>query len=231
MAAEQNVTSDARSVVEIAYQDKPASYFANARWDIVALLETGPQSAILELGCGAGGTGRAVIAAGKCGRYVGIELNPAAARDAAKTLTEVLVGDVHDVNLATYDGQFDALIISEVLEHLIDPWQTLARLSACLKPGGKIYASSPNVAHWMVVKELIFGRFRYEEVGIMDRTHLRWFTPHSYREMFENAGMIVEAIGPLVPLRWKAQLIDRMTAGRFAHLFSAQIMLVGHRST
>ncbi|MDP1598232.1 bifunctional 2-polyprenyl-6-hydroxyphenol methylase/3-demethylubiquinol 3-O-methyltransferase UbiG [Phenylobacterium sp.] len=229
MAAEQNETSETPSVVETAYQAKPVSYFANARRDIVALLETGPEAAILELGCGAGGTGRAVIAAGKCGRYVGIELNSAAAREAAQTLTEVVVGDVHDIALASYETQFDALIISEVLEHLLDPWETLARLSVCLKPGGKIYASSPNVAHWQVIKELFLGRFRYTEVGIMDRTHLRWFTPDSYREMFEAAGLTVESVEPLVPPRWKARLAERITGGRFAHLFAAQIMLVGRR--
>lgn len=221
--------SQQRSTIEATYQDKPPSYFGNARNDIVALLPTGPNAAILELGCGSGGTGRAVIAAGKAGRYVGIELNSNAARTAAEALSEVLVGDVHDIDLARYVEQFDALIISEVLEHLIDPWAVAERLALCLKPGGKVFASSPNIAHWQVVRDLFLGRFQYEEVGIMDRTHVRWFTPDSYREMFEAAGVEVESVGPLVPMRPKARLIDKVTGGRLSHLFTAQIMLVGHR--
>src|SRR5690349_6695688 len=78
----------ARSTIQAIYDDKPASYFANARNDIVTMLPTGAESAVLELGCGAGGTGRAAIAAGKAGRYVGLELSDTAAAEAKKHLSE-----------------------------------------------------------------------------------------------------------------------------------------------
>jgi 2-polyprenyl-3-methyl-5-hydroxy-6-metoxy-1,4-benzoquinol methylase len=229
VAEPKSKLSDARSTVAAIYDDKPASYFANARHDIVALLPTGPESSILELGCGAGGTGRAVLAAGKAGRYVGLELNEGAARTAAQSLTDVLVGDVETLDLSPYAGQFDALLISEVLEHLTDPWSTLTRLTACLKPGGAVFASSPNISHWQVIRDLALGRFDYVGTGVMDRTHLRWFTPASYGRLFEQAGVEVQLIRPLVPLRWKAKLINRLTAGRFAHLFMPQIMIIGRR--
>jgi hypothetical protein len=63
----------------------------------------------------------------------------------------------------------------------------------------------------------------------MDRTHLRWFTPDSYREMFETAGLEVLSVEPLTPLRWKARAFDGLTGGRFRHLFIAQIMIKGRR--
>jgi 2-polyprenyl-3-methyl-5-hydroxy-6-metoxy-1,4-benzoquinol methylase len=211
------------------YKDKPASYFANARNDIVELATTGPDSQVLELGCGAGGTGRAMLAAGKAGRYVGIELSESAAAVAAEHLSQVLVGDVESLDLTPLAGRFDALVISEVLEHLRDPWTTLGRLVACLKPGGAVFASSPNVAHWMVIRDLFAGRFQYAESGVMDRTHLRWFTPASYRQMFEAAGVEVDSVGPLVDLGWKARLIGRLSGGRLNHLFIAQIMIAGRR--
>ena len=217
------------SQVASLYDGKPANYFGNARHDIVERLQTGRDSAVLELGCGAGGTGRAVLAAGKAGRYVGIELSAAAARLAGEHLTEVLVGDVHELDLTPLHGAFDALIISEVLEHLMDPWGCLERLVACLKPGGHVYASSPNLGHWTVIRELVGGRFRYEEAGFMDRTHLRWFTPESYRALFEGAGIEVLELGSLIPLRPKAKLFDRLTGGRFRHLLIGQIMVVGRR--
>lgn len=222
-----NTPSDPAGAI---YEHKPASYFANARDDIVALAPTGGHSSVLELGCGAGGTGRAMLAAGKAGRYVGIELNPGPAAIAAEHLDQVLVGDVETMDLEPLAGQFDALIISEVLEHLRDPWATLERLAPCLRPGGAVFASSPNIAHWMVIRDLLVGRFHYVESGVMDRTHLRWFTPGSFRQMFEAAGIVVDDIGPMVAPRWKAKLIDRVSGGRLAHLTIAQIMLRGHRT-
>ena len=212
-----------------AYTEKPAAYFANARHDIVALLGTGPASAIIELGCGAGGTGRAAIAAGKARRYVGIELHPSAASLAASALSEVLVGNVEEMDLSGLTGQFDALIISEVLEHLVDPWRTLERLAQCVKPDGELYASSPNIAHFDVIGKLLMGRFQYTGSGVMDWTHLRWFTPQSYRELCEAAGFDVLGVRPLNPPGWKARLLDAATAGHFSHLFMRQIMLVGRR--
>lgn len=211
------------------YRDKPESYFANASRPMVDRLTTGPQSAVLELGCGAGGTGRAALAAGKAGRYVGIELNAAAAAIAREGLSEVLVGNVEAIDLTTLAGGFDALIVSEVLEHLVDPWGTLERLAECLKPGGQVYASSPNISHWSVIRGLLSGRFDYADRGVMDRTHLRWFTPLSYRRMFEAAGLDVLAVQPLTPLRWKARLFDRLTGGRLRHLLHTQILVVGRR--
>lgn len=216
------------SALSAIYRDKPQSYFGNARHDIVAKLPVG--AAVLELGCGAGGTGKAAIAAGKASRYVGLELSETAAAVAREHLTEVLVGDVEVLDLSGLLGQFDALIISEVLEHLTDPWTTLARLATCLKPGAIIFASSPNVAHWKVIQALIQGRFAYQDKGVMDRTHLRWFTPASYRALVEGAGLEVVSLEPVTPLRPKAKVINSLTGGRFRHLFMTQMMIVARKA-
>jgi 2-polyprenyl-3-methyl-5-hydroxy-6-metoxy-1,4-benzoquinol methylase len=210
------------------YADKPSTYFDGTRLDIVGELEVGNQS-ILELGCGSGGTGSAALAAGKAQRYVGIELDAKAAAVASERITEVLVGDVTNMDLGAFAGAFDVLIMSEVLEHLPDPWGTLQQLVACLKPGGRVYASSPNVAHRHVLMNLVRGSFDYAGDGVMDRTHLRWFTPTSFRQMFEEAGVRVTSVGPVVRPGWKAQLIDRLTGGRIRHLFIVQIMVRGVR--
>lgn len=229
--AEMTKAEDAVAGAGIAaiYRDKPASYFANTRSDFVELLRTGPDAAVLELGCGAGGTGRAVLAAGKAGRYVGLELDPGAAKLAAQGLTEVIVGDVQDVDLDALAGQFDALIISEVVEHLADPWTIVARLAACVKPGGQILASSPNIAHWQIIRDLVKGRFHYSEAGIMDRTHLRWFTPQSYVALFEGAGFHIESVRTMRDAGWRGRIFNGLTGGRFKHLFMAQVVVNGRR--
>lgn len=212
------------------YDDKPRNYFGGARQDLVDLLETGPTAAVLELGCSAGGTGRAVLAAGKAARYVGLELSEEAAFLAAQVLSEVQVGDVLDMDLSAYEGQFDALVLSEVLEHLVDPWTVLRKLAACLKPGAQVVASSPNVGHWRVIIELFRGHFRYRNTGVMDRTHLRWFTPESFRELFESAGVEVRSINSKHNVRWKGRLFNAITRNRFEHLSMIQMIVVGRRT-
>ncbi len=219
-----------RGAVSAIYETKPATYYAAARMDMVALLTTGPDAAVLELGCGSGGTGKAIKAAGKAGRYVGIELSPEAGELASEVLDRVVIGNVEELDLQEFAGQFDALVFSEVLEHLIDPWTVLGRLVTCLKPGGVVIVGGPNVAHWQIVRDLILGRFRYQEAGPMDRTHLRWFTPESYRSMFEGAGLAVDALLPTNPRRgWKPKLINALTGGRLSHLFMTQVLVTGHR--
>jgi 2-polyprenyl-3-methyl-5-hydroxy-6-metoxy-1,4-benzoquinol methylase len=209
------------------YAEKAAGYFEGGRHDIVALLAPNPGQAILELGCGSGGTARAARAANKAGRYVGIELMADAAKLAEGAIDQVIIGDVESLQLGPLAGQFDVLIVSEVLEHLVDPWTTVRRLVACLKPGAAVFASSPNLAHWRVLRDLFLGRFDYSEMGVMDRTHLRWFTPDSYRAMFEAAGVEVKSVGPVHPLGWKARAIGAASGGRLTHLFMTQIMIVG----
>jgi SAM-dependent methyltransferase len=228
LTARPTVPESSASIGAI-YRDKPESYFANARHDIARMLQTGPEASILELGCGAGGTGGAVLQAGKAGRYVGIELSPTAAAAASRRLTDVLIGDVQELDLTALEGSFDALVISEVLEHLTDPWTTLSRLRQCLRPGGYVYASSPNVAHWKVIRGLLRGRFQYEEKGVMDQTHLRWFTPASYEGLFRTSGFDVLEVRPIAPLRPKARMLNWLSGGRLRHLFMNQIMLVGRR--
>jgi 2-polyprenyl-3-methyl-5-hydroxy-6-metoxy-1,4-benzoquinol methylase len=206
--------------VKALYAEKAASYFGNARHDIVAMLQTDGTSSILEVGCGAGGTGRAALAAGKAGVYVAIELDASAARTASAVLSEVIVGDVETLDLSRFEGRFDALILSEVLEHLTDPWETLRRLALCIRPGGAVFASSPNIGHWRAIASIVRGRFDYVESGVFDRT---------YRALFEHAGFAVEDLRALAPLTWKAKLITWISGGRLSRFFMVQMMVIGRR--
>jgi 2-polyprenyl-3-methyl-5-hydroxy-6-metoxy-1,4-benzoquinol methylase len=184
---------------------------------------------VLELGCGTGATGAAAKAANPDLEWIGIEMVPDAADAARTVLDSVYEGDVADIPPETLGRQFDAIVASEVLEHLVDPWQVVAALSRHLRPGGVFIASTPNVASRHVIAGLLKGRFDYSEEGVMDRTHLRWFTPVTFARMFAQAGLAVERCEPVEPLRAKARLLDRMTGGRLRHLFHNQIVLVARR--
>jgi GT2 family glycosyltransferase len=122
----------------------------------------------------------------------GIELNPAIAAEAKARLNRVLVGDVEQMDpLPLPDCYFDCAICGDVLEHLKDPQAFLARLRKHLTPDAVLVANVPNVAHWSIIVQLLQGRFTYDDNGLLDRTHLRFFTPESLKDMLWDAGYLV----------------------------------------
>ena len=211
------------------YATKPTQYFGATRRPFVDALPDNPTGRLLELGCGRGDTAAYALTSGKCSYAAGIELCAEPAAEASKTLHRVIVGDVETTPLPFEDNYFDALIASEVLEHLKDPWSVLNVLHRLLKPGAIVVAGSPNVAHYSTIHMLLNGRWDLEDSGIMDRTHLRWFTPRSYAEMFRDCGFTVVKVGPAYPLRPKPRFVNSLTRGRFDYLLYSQIALMATR--
>lgn len=202
-----------------------AHYFAGVRRDWLAELGGDRDRRILEIGCGTGDTGAAALAQGLCGSYSAVELSPAAAKIAREQISEVVVGDVASVAYPWPQQTFDVLFASEVLEHLVDPWAVLRRLRPLLRPRALVFASSPNVAHYRVVAMLLRGDWALEADGPMDRTHLRWFTPATYRSMFEECGFDVTSVDRVTPVGWKGRVFNGLTLGRMSHLLQTQIDL------
>jgi SAM-dependent methyltransferase len=212
-----------------AYSAKNDQYFAGARKDYVDELPVSGTASILEIGCGNGDTGAYALASGKCVRYCGVELCNRAARRARDQISEVVVGDVEKVALPWAPNSFDVLIASEVLEHLVDPWGALSKLRPLLKKDAVVFSSSPNVSHHSVIRMLISGRWDLADKGVMDRTHLRWFTFRSYRDLFESSGFAVERVGPLAPLGPFGSILNTLTFRRYKHVFSQQVSLRARR--
>jgi 2-polyprenyl-3-methyl-5-hydroxy-6-metoxy-1,4-benzoquinol methylase len=224
------VTSEALSPAAhlvAAYEGKATSYFSNARADFVRLLPRDNTARILEVGCGTGATGALALARGRAGHYTGIELMESAAAQAREVLSDVRVGNVEAMDLDWQPATFDALILSEVLEHLVEPGTLVRRLGRFVRPGGLVLASSPNIAHWRVIRELVNGRFDLQDQGVFDRTHLRWFTPATFAALFRDAGFRIEEVGPVRPFSPRVGRVSRLTGGRFDHLFMTQISLRG----
>jgi 2-polyprenyl-3-methyl-5-hydroxy-6-metoxy-1,4-benzoquinol methylase len=168
-------------------EPKPAhGYYDNVRWEYVEIVSEVRPHRVLELGCGTGATGARALQQGYCAEYVGIEASEPAAAEACRVLTQVAIGDVEAISLPYGPNTFDMLIASEVLEHLRAPEHTLQRLIPLLKPGAVVLASSPNIAWYGNVLNLLRGKFDYTESGMMDTTHLRWFTPASFASMFQR---------------------------------------------
>ena len=165
-------------------------------WMREDLAELVPQDAVrvLDVGCACGGLGLTLKNRG-AGYVAGIEYDERAAVDARTVLDEVWIGDATAMRLPHSPGWFDALVFADVLEHLIDPVAALRHLTSYLKPNGYVVASIPNVGHASVVKGLLEGCWTYQESGILDRTHARFFTLLEIARLFEEAGLQLQFIG------------------------------------
>lgn len=188
----------------------PTGYYGRDRDDLFRLVpELPPGSRALELGCGEGRLGARLRARGL--EVHGIEAVPAAAAAAATRLDRVVTGDLEQVEFDQPDGWFDLLLCGDVLEHLRDPWALLRRVRRVLAPGASVVASVPNVQYFPVVLDLLRGRWEYRDQGVLDRTHLRFFTRREARRLFESTGYEVLAMPAVHPFR--ARWLRRFAAG------------------
>lgn len=175
-----------------------ADYFQNPRLDILPFL---PQEKklgrVLDIGCGAGAFSANLKANGRLEYVIGAEFDASAAAIARTRLDAVYTIDLEKLTeLPAEWGRFDFIFCLDVLEHLRDPWAVLRLLAASLQQDGEILISVPNVRNFRVVLPLLLkGEWRYQDTGILDRTHLRFFTKKSAVEMAERAGLKVVSIG------------------------------------
>lgn len=166
-------------------------YFAWPRPEVRALLE--PRGPILDIGCGAGMVCADLAASGT--RVVGVEADPSAAERAQERYAKVHVGPLEAFHSTE---TFAQAVFADVLEHLVDPWGELRRITdSLLMPGGRVVVSVPNVRHWTVLRDLALrGRWDYTEAGLLDRTHLRFFTKGSCEALLMSAGLRIESLMP-----------------------------------
>ena len=150
---------------------------------------------VLDVGCSFGGFGAAVKRERPDAVVWGIEPNPAAAGAAEGRLDRVIRGPFPPNDGDLLAGRFDCVTFNDVLEHMADPWAALRHTQRLLAPGGAVVASLPNVRHITVLSGLLRGHWTYEESGILDRTHLRFFTRRSACAMFDSAGYDVQRVG------------------------------------
>ena len=144
---------------------------------------------VLDVGCGAGG-GTLVMNAGKHNEVLGIEPDPRRA-EAARSRGLDVRQMLFDADALSGLGRFDVVVLADVLEHQADPAAMLGLVRRCLAPQGRVLISAPNVAHWTVRLGLLFGRFDYRDSGLMDATHLRWFTERSLLAFVRRCGFEV----------------------------------------
>jgi len=171
-----------------------ASYFMSERPEVAALVPWGA-SRVLDIGCGFGGLAPLLIAR-QVKKIYGIELNQSASIHLQKFYDEHWIGSVEHINLPLDTEPFDCIIFSDILEHLISPWDVLTKFTNYLADDGIIVASIPNIRNMGIIYRLLCrGCWSYSDSGILDRTHLRFFTRSSIEELFLQAGLTIESVG------------------------------------
>ena len=169
------------------------AYQEEVNLPVLAALKRLPTgSSVLDVGCGRAQLGEAATTLGL--HVTGIELHPDACAVARGRIDRLVEADLHDfaaVDAALGDTTFDAVVFSDLLEHIAWPVEVLRTYAKRVAPGGVVVVSVPNVASWDSRARLLTGRFRYTDTGLMDRTHLRFFTVDTARELVSDAGLRV----------------------------------------
>jgi SAM-dependent methyltransferase len=149
----------------------------------------GPGLTVLDCGCGGGRVARSLV---RC-EVDGIELSEDAAEGARSVCRQVVHGSLTDpASWRALEGRrYDAIVFSHVLEHLVEPLAALALARGYLAPGGRFVVLLPNVATWRMRWELLMGRWDYADEGILDRTHVKFYTLKTARELLAEAGLRV----------------------------------------
>jgi SAM-dependent methyltransferase len=182
--------------------------------DLLAILPPVPR--LVEVGCSRGALARAHRERHPASHWLGIEIEPTYAEVARRHCQEVLVGDVEQ--MLEDPGlrerlHADCWIFGDSLEHLRDPWAVLRRVHGLLPEGGSVCACIPNAQHWSLQARLCLGHFIYEDSGLLDRTHLRWFTPTTMTALFNDNGFrIVHSHPRLFPHPAEAMVLEQIRA-------------------
>jgi SAM-dependent methyltransferase len=171
------------------YQLKDDPYSSHAV--ILSLLGEGRGRRVLDAGAADGFLAEILTARGF--DVTAVERDPVQAERARAKCRDVIVADLAEA-APTLSGPFDAIIYGDVLEHLGDPLSALLAVNQTLAPGGLVVVSVPNVAHLWVRLSLLAGRFDYTDRGILDRTHLRFFTRRTLLALLAQAGLAVDTV-------------------------------------
>lgn len=190
---------DPTKAVTEAFAGTDSPYWSETRSHVADLVPVGA-ARVLDVGCNDGTFGAALLGR-KPGREVwGIEPHDLDAQAAAARLTGVANGFYPDM-LAEVPGTFDCVSFNHVLEHMVDPWAALRATRERLAPDGCIVGELPNVRHLPFLVDLALrGRFDYVDSGLLDRTHLRFFTRSSAQDLFTSSGYEVDTFFPVVAM-------------------------------
>jgi 2-polyprenyl-3-methyl-5-hydroxy-6-metoxy-1,4-benzoquinol methylase len=208
-------------------------YFATVRTEVLPWL---PQKVtrMLDVGCGAGATTAAIRAVREVAWAGGIEYVEGVAQQAKSVCDQVWTGDAALVPLESEIAprSLDVALCLDVLEHMVDPWTMVRRLSALIAPGGRLIVSVPNIRHWKFIWRLLAsGDFRYRDAGLLDRTHLRFFVRETAVELATCGGLAL--VTATSAQRWRLpdarRLLSLASGGNLDEILAKQWLVVAEQ--
>lgn len=207
-----------------ASETPDVGYYENTRPELAARV---PSSAltILDVGCGTGRLGEMLKAMVPGRRVFGIEVIPDIAVKAELVLDRVVQGDVQTMGPPFPPSSIDCMIFADVLEHLPEPASVLRRFSLMLKPSGIVLCSIPNMRHYTAIHRLVARGWSYDDFGLFDRTHLRFFSRRSMHTLLEESGYTDICSAPRIVASRKMRLLNALAAGRLEEFLALQYIL------
>lgn len=203
------------------------NYYAENRPEMLLYIPLDVKK-ILDVGCGLGNFGKLLKERNNQCLVYGIEKNPTIAYEASKNLDKVYTGDVIHVLSKIPDHYFEAVVFNDVLEHLIDPWTVMELISNKIVDRGIVVASIPNMRYIYVLRDLLINKeWKYLDAGILDKTHVRFFTIKSIKRLFEESGYLIDKIqGINGKVSWKWYLLNLLLFGKIEDTKHQQFAIV-----
>ncbi|MDX2196356.1 MAG: class I SAM-dependent methyltransferase [Cytophagales bacterium] len=218
------------------YYTKESSYFKHIRKDIISQIPNKKYNKILEIGAGSGDSLIYIKSKFNIEYLVGIELCEIPdSNQKNSTIDKFIIGNIETYDNAEFNNTFDIIICGDVLEHLIDPWQVMKKIYQWLSPGGVFILSIPNIREIKTMyKILIKGDFKYENDGILDKTHLRFFCKKNIVELITSAQLSVKKLTSTnfyegAPLTLKV-IINKLTMSLFKDIFITQYIIIAEKT-
>ncbi len=218
------------------YNAKSKKYKENFKkgslYEEVAIV-VGQNKKILDIGCANGLFGKYLKK--KNNVVYGVEISDKMAIQAKKNLNKVFVLNIEKNPLPFKNNEFDVILCMDILEHLFDPREVLKKLKNYLKPTGLLIVTVPNAVHWSMRLHILSGKFNYEEKGLRDSGHIRFFTSTTALSLFKNSGYVVESysqisVFPFIVYKINHQLrflnIHLFLSKVFPHIFAYQYMFL-----
>ena len=185
-------------------------YYDTCQLSLIALITHKEHDpiCILEIGCAGGATLHKITETWPRSYVKGVELIPEIADIARNRGLDILCCDVEETDLPYEKESFDYILLGDVIEHLRYPKEAMLKLYSLLKQGGCFICSIPNIQHYSILNDLMKGKFEYVDAGILDRTHLRFFTMYSVRQLFLQINTNIECLFGITWLQGSISLTD-----------------------
>lgn len=218
------------------YEDKPEEYYNLVRLDLLSLLNFESKNLkVLEVGAGYGATLSYLKKQEIAGEVVGIDIPSNKGTSPFNNIDTFIYEDIEKIGLEQYNNYFDCIILADVLEHLVNPSEVLKKMTSLLKKEGQVLISIPNFRHKNALYKVFFkGDFSYQESGLFDYTHLRFFCKKNIKELITTSGYTIHQLKSSLKTYKKrsfSKLLNTITFGVFEQFLTVQYLVLATKKS